>query len=236
MLFMIMLLGAILGGVGLILTVDNSRYLLSGYNTLDEEERRKIDIVNYVPFFRKFHLLLAASLIVIGTASLYLLGEEVTGIVITIYPLLGYLWFISRSSRFSTGSKRWNKIAMVVLGLMIVTIVSLFAVSLQENELYAKDHNVVISGTYGEDIPTTDIQSLELVARLPDISRKTNGFALGKIRKGRFSTSDGEAVKLILNTNQHPYILLIKKDGEKIYYSSKSRSNEEVYREVKAIL
>ena len=33
---------------------DNARYLLAGYNTMGEEERKKFPIDNYLIFFKKF--------------------------------------------------------------------------------------------------------------------------------------------------------------------------------------
>lgn len=68
---------------------------------------------------------------------------------------------------------------------------------------------------------------------LPKTILKTNGFALGSSRKGYFKTEEGEIIKLILNSNTKPYLLLTKKNGEKIYFSDKASSNEEIYHKLK---
>jgi hypothetical protein len=51
--------------IGMMLTDQNARYLLSGYNTLNAEEQKKVDIKSYVASFRKFHIGLAASFLII---------------------------------------------------------------------------------------------------------------------------------------------------------------------------
>jgi predicted aspartyl protease len=67
---------------------------------------------------------------------------------------------------------------------------------------------------------------------LPKITLKTNGFALGTIKKGYFKIDNGEIVKIILNSDNKPLILFTKTDGKKIYYSAKDKSNKEVVNEV----
>ncbi|MFW5761789.1 MAG: hypothetical protein ACOCXH_12495 [Cyclobacteriaceae bacterium] len=72
--------------------------------------------------------------------------------------------------------------------------------------------------------------------QLPKITLKTNGFALGTIRKGYFKTEKEEIVKLILNSDNKPYILVTKFDGRKFYFSSKDQSNEKLLNEMRKIL
>lgn len=77
--------------IGLALTENNAKYILSGYNTMSEEDRKKVDIKAYIPFFRKFHIFLGASLLLLGSALTYLISEEAGGIFLSIYPILGYI-------------------------------------------------------------------------------------------------------------------------------------------------
>ncbi|NLO50143.1 MAG: hypothetical protein GX103_03125 [Bacteroidales bacterium] len=69
--------------------------------------------------------------------------------------------------------------------------------------------------------------------QIPRITLKTNGFALGSINKGYFKTEDGEIIKLILNSDNKPYILFTKADGERIYYSAKSEPNQKILDKIK---
>lgn len=49
-------ISALFIGIGVILNERNAKYLLSGYNTLSEEEQSRVDIKDYLKFFRSFHV------------------------------------------------------------------------------------------------------------------------------------------------------------------------------------
>lgn len=115
---------------------------------------------------------------------------------------------------------------------VFVGIIAMFAYSLQDNPVEIKDDIIQISGDYGIDLSIKDIQSIELVNELPEITSKINGFALQNIEKGLFRTSTDEKVKLLINSQNKPFILIITKTNEKIYYSSKEKSNQEIYNQL----
>ena len=79
----------------------------------------------------------------------------------------------------------------------------------------------------------SNVKTIELVSQLPEITIRTNGFALGTIKKGFFKTKNGEIVKLILNSENTPVLLLTKTNGNKIYYSAKGKTNKLIMDEMK---
>ena len=87
--------------IGLIVTESNAKYLLTGYNTMSQQEREQVDIKSYIPTFRKFHLSLGISFLVIGLIVHYAIGEHAGGIFLGVYPILAYLYFIWKSNKFS---------------------------------------------------------------------------------------------------------------------------------------
>lgn len=233
MIYVLLGISLLFVGIGLIVTESNAKYLLSGYNTMSEEDRKKVDIKAYIPDFRKFHLFLGVSLFLLGTAFTYLISEVAGGIFLTIYPLIAYIYF------FITGRKQWkgvsskgNKMAFIILVGSLLFVVGLMGLGLKEDTLSLESETVVFSGSYGETLSPSDIQSIELVDQLPQITFKTNGFGLGSVRKGYFRTKEKEVVKLILNGDQKPIILMTKTDGKKIYYSARSASNEDIVEEI----
>src|SRR5690606_31704301 len=103
--------------IGLALTENNTKYLLSGYNTMREEDRKKVDIKAYVPFFRKFHIFLGTTLLLLGSALTYLIGEGAGGVFLSIYPILGYIYFIIAGRKYWKGfSTKANSWFIVILG------------------------------------------------------------------------------------------------------------------------
>ncbi|NVK33009.1 MAG: DUF3784 domain-containing protein [Rhodobacteraceae bacterium] len=233
MIYVIIGLGLLFIGIGFILTVNNAKYLLSGYNTMNDEQRKNVNIHDYVRFFRKFHILLGTSLVIIGS-GLQQFTPVFAGIFITTYPILAYVYFLWKSSSFYTGStKSTNKIAIFIMLGTLIFVIGMLTYGLQESELIIDDRQIEIEGKYGEIIKFERIDSIRLVNALPVISMKTNGFGLGTIRKGHFRTKSKEQVKLIINSEQKPLLLLTKSDGKKIFYSAKSKTNQELYAELK---
>lgn len=237
MLYVILGMGVLFLVLGFILTENNAKYLLAGYNTMSESERAKVDIRSYVAYFRRFHIFLGLSFLVFGIAIYYLVNEDVAGLFLAVYPCLAYIYLIIKGKYFTTTqSKGPSMAAVVVLVLAILFTVALFGYGYKENTLELHSDRIELKGCYGEILLLSDIESIELVDQLPRITFKTNGFALRKVKKGYFKTETGEKVKLILNDDSKPYILFITSKGKKIYYASKSESNEVLFEKLKAVI
>lgn len=200
---------------------------------MSEEDRKKVDIKSYIRYFRNFHIFLGISFLVIGLLLQFLLGNIAAGIFLVAYPILAYIYFALSSSGFSKGSSPKSYFAAgIILSSILLLMILLFIIGFKEDKLVFRQDEIKITGIYGEKIPFAEIQSIRLIEQLPVIKSRTNGFALGAVRKGYFKTSQGEKVKLILNSTQKPYLLLIKKNAQKIYYSSKNKANQEIYNEL----
>ncbi|MBU2906802.1 DUF3784 domain-containing protein [Arenibacter algicola] len=234
MLYIIIGTGLLFISMAFLVTENNSKYLLSGYNTMSEAERTKVDIKSYIPYFKKFHLFLGVSFIAIGLLLHFAIGESASGIFIGVYPILAYIYFMRESNKYWKGSSsKWNKIGLYVLVATLILVVGLLAMGFKENQIVIAPDSVQFQGSYGETLGASDIESVILVDHLPTITSKTNGFALGSIRKGYFKTKEGEKVKLILNADNKAYLLFTKTNGEKIYFSAKENTSIELYNELK---
>lgn len=236
----ILILSTIFMAIAFIVNENNAKYLLSGYNTMSEVERQNFEIKAYILFFRNFHFFLGFSLLIISTLLLYFVNSDWSGIFLGTYPLLIYVYFIWKSNQFAKNkSKKQNIttfIAMTIMFLLFVVIVYQLKNSLKDNEIIIDRNKIEITGEYGTKITIRDLKCIELIDKLPEISSKTNGFALQTIKKGFFKTVKGEKVKLLINSKRTPIILLITNDNQKIYYSAKDRSNQDIYRELKSII
>lgn len=219
--------------IGFIVTENNAKYLLAGYNTMSSEERKKVDIRAYISYFKKFHLFLGTSFILIGMLLNYSGFENETSIFIVAYPLLAYIYFIATSTKYFNAKK--NKIGVLLLGIGLIFIVVMFIRDFKETKLILNSNSIEFKGDYGETVPFEKIKSILLVEEKPKIVQRINGFSAGTIKKGFYKTDTGEKVKLIINAENKAYILIIKSDGKKIYYSSKEESNEKLFEKIKSI-
>ncbi len=237
MIYLITGMSLLFAGIGLILNEKNAKYLLSGYNTMSEEERSAFDLTSFLAFFKKFHLFLGISFLVFGLLLNYGISELAGGIFLGVYPLLAYIYFIRRSSKFQADKNtNWGKAGLYILTGTLLFVLILFGSGFRENKLVVISGEINIQGMYGEKLFQDDIESVTLTNELPEIISRTNGFSLGDINKGYFKTRGGESVKLILNSGEKPYILIVKKSGKKIYYSSKNGNDEEIFKSIKRIL
>lgn len=240
MIIPITILSIIFFSLGFIVTENNAKYLLAGYNTMTEKERQNFDIKSYIPYFRNFHIFLGSSLFIICLAIYYLVSPDWSGIVMIIYPSIAYIYFIWKGNQFSKlndgKQKRKTTIAMVFMFSVFLAIVAMFFHSLQDNKIEIGNNIIKIKGDYGMEIKTNEIKTIQLVDKLPEISIRTNGFALQTIKKGYFKTANGEKIKLLINTDKQPIIYITTTDNQKIYYSSKNESNLIILNELKQIL
>src|SRR5690554_1940323 len=227
MFYMLLAMGVLFGAIGFIVTEGNAKYILAGYNTLSEEERKKIDLKSFLGYFRKFHLFLGISLIIFGLFFTYVFNETIGLAFLVIYPCLAYIYFVITSAKYGEGlnSKRKNKVAIYILVATLLFVVGSLGYGVRESKISVAPDAIEIHGTYGEVLRPSEIARIELIHGLPKITFKSNGFALGKINKGYFKTENGERVKLLLNADNKPYLLFEKVDGKKIYYTAKSASS-----------
>src|SRR5690606_13530263 len=236
MIYIITFLSLVFIGIAFLVNENNAKYLLSGYNTMSEVEREKFDIKNYIPYFRKFHIFLGVSLFIIGIILYFFVSQDWSGIFMGTYPILAYVYFIWKGNKFyKETSKKHNLktiISMIIIFIVFFGISGMFYYSLQDNFLEVNENSIKIEGDYGIEILKNDIKSIELVNELPEISIKTNGFALEKVKKGHFKTKNGEKVRLLINTINPPFIYITSSNNEKIYYSSKEISNQTIYNRI----
>jgi len=198
--------------IGFLVTKNNAKYLLAGYNSMTAEQRQNFNLDTYIPFFRNLNIFLGLTHLFVRLGLFFLVGETYSGIFLGIYPILAYIWFIWKTN----SNNKYLGVSILILSLVFVVI--LFLAGLKENKWIETDDEIRITGIYGETIPKSEILELTSVQELPEIKMKTNGYATGKIRKGYFKTKQGEVIKLILNSEQGPYILISKRNGKKIYY------------------
>lgn len=240
MIIVSVLLAFVFVGIGFLITEKNAKHLLSGYNTMTEEDRKNFNLIDYLKFFRKFHVFLGASLLIISLLLFYFVDADYSGVFVGIYPIAAYIYFIWKGKRFNNMKDEQTKssylFALILMIVVLIGIVAMFTYSLQDNTVEIKEDTIQISGDYGMDLSINNIKSIELVNELPEITSKINGFALETIEKGLFRTNDDKEVKLLINSQNKPFILISTKTNEKIYYSSKTKSNQEIYNQLIEVL
>lgn len=228
-------MSALFIGIAFLMNEKNSEYLLSGYNTMSKADREQFDITGYLKVFKRFNLILGATLLP-GVLLLQLVNEAAASIFMIMYVLFGYLFFMIRTRSFY--QKKQKTLLYSSLAVMVVTILGvavLFLVSLKDSPIILKKDSIEIEGIYGIEIKKGDLQAIEVIDQLPPISIRTNGFAAGGYSKGNFKTKAGNKVKLFTTSKAKPYLFLKTKNGE-VYYSSTEVPAQELLEKIKSQL
>ena len=237
MLFALLGISLLFIAVGLFVNEHNAKYVLSGYNTMSEAERQTVDIQSMMPVFKKFHLILGASLFAIGSLFYFLISESAATIFLAVYPITAYLFYFFISRKYYRGaSKKKQVFAMIIAAAALIMIIGLTGAGNKSGNLIIQPDKIEFDGMYGEVLTPSTIKTVELVNQLPNTTMRTNGYALGPVRKGHFKTDKGEIIKLLVDTEQGPFILIEKKSGEKIYFGVKGKPMESIAAELKAQL
>lgn len=83
-----------------ILTENNAKYLLAGYNTMSPEERKKVDIKGLITYFKRFFIFLGVSLMIVGLTAGYYLSENNTALIFSFYIIIACIYLVISSQKF----------------------------------------------------------------------------------------------------------------------------------------
>ena len=99
--FPVIFVSALYFAIGYLINEENSKYLLSGYNTMSDEERKKFDIENYLIFFKSFFKKQSLiSFFIFQISYLIFEGEEAL-IFWSIYITIAIIYLVVKSQKFN---------------------------------------------------------------------------------------------------------------------------------------
>src|SRR5690606_3586929 len=163
MIIVSVLLAFVFVGIGFLITEKNAKHLLSGYNTMTEEDRKNFNLTDYLKVFRKFHVFLGTSLLIISLLLFYFVDADYSGVCVGIYPIAAYIYFIWKGKRFNNMKDEQTKssylFALIIMIAVLIGIVAMFTYGLQDNTIERSEEHT--------EEHTSELQSREnLVCRL----------------------------------------------------------------------
>ncbi|HHV71334.1 MAG TPA: DUF3784 domain-containing protein [Clostridia bacterium] len=223
---------------GVMIKYKKAYWLISGYNTMSQEKKGKVDVISLSRLVGNFCFLLAGILVLAGI--LLSLNKIVLGVIVLalIFPLSIYLLIKAQkydgNTRNPDGSM--NKKAKITLGtvniFMIITLIGvgvLFYQSSKPAQFTLSDGYLEIKGLYGEKINLEEVRKISLRDDLPKITLRTNGSALGSMLKGNFRLEEIGAAKLFIDKSKPPYIYLERKEKPLIFNCSNEKETREFF-------
>lgn len=221
------ILATLFASIGFMVSKSNARYLLSGYNTMSEADRAQVDIDAYLKLFRRFHIGLGLSLLLLGGLA-RIFSRNVSDVLLITIPLVAYAGFSVVAERYFKPKKigkMFSRGISVFLVVVALVIGYMAFISFRDAGISWTADKLEISGVYGVELNKADILSVESRPQVPAISSRSNGFNGGAYRKGSFRLQGGQKAKLFLNLEKDNCIVLHTKTGA-IYFNSQSVSTD----------
>ena len=220
------LIGGSLIFVGMAVHLFKWYFLISGYNTMSKEKKAKVDTKGLARLLGIFSYINGGVFIFMGIL-LYLKVDMSTTpayiflVISTIILLIkaqkydGNLF--DKEGRLIEGAGKKLILPVVVVSVIMVAIVFLLVFSSRDTQITMEDAGLEIHGMYGDTYEWTAIESLELLEEMPIVLTRTNGSALGSKLKGHFKTQPYGSVKLFVDVEKPPFILMMTADQSVIF-------------------
>lgn len=220
------LIGLLFIGLGIAISKYKCYWLIAGYNTSSEKEKKQVDIEQVAKHMGRLMYLIA--ICIWGMGIFGYLGLSINIVVaVMVIIIFGYVFYIQKFDKSSDAKTSRIIIGIIaVITLVIGTIV--FCSSSEPNKVTRTDSKLIIEGSYGCSIKNEDIKSIEFVDTMPKILSRNNGYSDGTNKKGSFKLDGDKKGKLYLEGKNGPFIKIVT-DEYDIYINNK---DEKVTRDI----
>ena len=116
-----------------------------------------------------------------------------------------------------------NMSAGIIIGIVMIfagIVVMLVSIS-RPNRIEVNGDNLVIRGSYGQTVSIDEIQSCEMLGKMPEITLRTNGIGLPNVRIGHFRVSGIGKCRLYINLRYSPFVHVTTASGKHIFFNTK---------------
>jgi hypothetical protein len=228
-------LGLLFFSLGFIITPNNAKYILSGYNTMNREDQEKFPIVGYLKAFKTFHIWFGIIYTALSVVF-HLIDSDWVGYHLGITPIVAYGWFFWTSRRFNEGlsgaTKNNTTLGLVVLSLTLAFVIGLFIWSDKESTWSYEERQLSIEGPYSITLNVNDLDSVALREELPEITLRSHGISTGKVAKGKYKGPENERYHLLIDKPAGEILTLYPKKGIPVLISLEGLDERELYDQI----
>ncbi|MCL2149518.1 MAG: DUF3784 domain-containing protein [Dehalococcoidia bacterium] len=226
-------------------------FLIAGYNTKNEEEKRKYDERAICRFVGWLLVSVCVDLTIFFTGiHLNITWLLWGGIAFMPVVVVGAVIYMNTRSRFRVDSdalepgaykktKRTGVMVAVIAATAIVCIAvgALIVYGASEPAVDVTSSSIRIQGMYGLSIDIADITGVSLIEQsMSDIGvgQRTNGYGgFGGALKGNFKSDSLGETLLFVRANSSPTIRVERNSGKDVYISfGDGEKTEDLYREI----
>ena len=228
------IVGLLMIGTGFL--VKSSPGLISGYNTMPEDKKKNVDIAGLSEYMRKSLIIIGISIIAGYYLFKWIGWTVIADSMILIVTLIGVLLMVINARKFdkNKNSLKKSRPTYIIIGLVAAFITGLYTYGFIPPKANISYNTVKVSGMYGFEVKVSDIDKVELSEIIPEIKIRTNGFSSGVVKKGFFDLDKFGKTRLLISSDKPPYLIITKKDSEKIIINFKNKTEtENLFAEIK---
>jgi hypothetical protein len=205
--------------IGWLLRYKHAYWLISGYATRPKEEQQQLIKNGYPQKTGTFMIYTAIGMLILLPLSFtsFTYTVEVQFGFMLLFLLGGFIY----SSKYEVPKKRKRSyiISTSLLVGMSIFIGVLMFLGYQDYQLLTKKNSFEITGIYGDQWLYEDIEKIELMEDLPQVTLRQNGFGLATMAKGVFRVKGYGSSLLFIKKDSSPY-LYIELKNKKIFINS----------------
>lgn len=229
------IIGLFVIGIGFL--VKSVPDLIAGYNTMSKEQKKNVDIEGLSTFMRNGLIAIGIS-IIIGYYLFKWIGITlIANSMLLIVILVGVTILVIKAQRFDHNKNKKTKLTYFILGFVFIFVIGLIAYGFIPSKVILNKDSVQFSGMYGIEIKIAEIDNVKLVDNLPEIKMRTNGFSFGTVKKGFFDLNEFGKCRLLIHSENPPYLIISKGNGEKTIINFNEKSvTESTYTEINSLI
>ncbi|MEA4924725.1 MAG: DUF3784 domain-containing protein [Syntrophomonadaceae bacterium] len=232
-----------LAGLATLIKYRGGEGWIAGYNTASSAEQKYMAEKGIGAFVGNYLYFLAGIILAgyIGKKAGLVWGEAIAWGLFTVTIMV----MLIRAQRFQPpaamtrpGSARIQKIALGVVGIILLAIAGLVIWGGLPPQFNLEDRQFRITGIYGMAIQYSAIDDIVLQADLPPVGMKIDGFNLGPVLKGQFQVKGWGSTRLFLRSPTGPVILITFKNHSSpmLINFSNPAATVQLYQQLKARL
>lgn len=223
--------------IGIGFLVKSAPNLIAGYNTMSKDKKKNVDIEGLSTFMRNGLITIGLSIIIGYYLFTWIGFTMIANSMILIATLVGATILVIKAQKYDHNKTKNTKFTYFILGLVFLFVIGLITYGFIPAKTVYSDDTIRFSGMYGFEISIGEIDNVELSDKIPTIKLRTNGFSFGNIKKGFFKLDKFGKCRLLIHSDVAPYLILSKKNGDKIIINFKDKiETEKTYEKIKTLI
>lgn len=242
--FFYLLMAATMLIMGLVVHKGKAYFLISGYNTYSKEKKENVDVVSLGRLMGYYGYSNAAAFFIAGMFRVF--GSETELIPVLVFFGLSTMVLIVRAQKYDGNmhdeqgmmtrkGKIQTYLIVIILGGTFLFVGYMMYASSRDTRVTIDESGMEIHGMYGDTYLWTEVKELALLEEIPEITRRTNGSAIGSMLRGQFRMKEFGSVRLFIDADVSPYISFVQ-DGKRIIFNLGEESKtRELFEQMKKI-